>query len=233
MDTLYGHFGKRFVDVVLSAGALWVTSPMILIGAVAVKLSSPGPVFYRAKRAGLRGRPFDMLKIRTMRVGVDTPDRKITAADDDRITSVGLLLRKFKVDELPQFWNVLLGDMSIVGPRPEDWDLVEQHYTPEQRRVLDVRPGIASPADVRWYPDLTYHDPPPTEVAIQDWYLKRHLPAQLAEELRYVDHQSLQLDLKVLAQTAFCVLIRSWRLPPKQPPGSPTELGSEANRPLL
>jgi len=210
---------KRLFDIVFAICILSVTWPLILIGALAVKLTSPGPAFYRAKRAGLGGRPFDMLKLRTMRIGTDTPDRKITAEQDDRITPAGRVLRKFKIDELPQFWNVLRGEMSVVGPRPEDWDIVQQHYTPEQRRTLEVRPGIASPTDVRWYPDLTYHDPPPPGVSIQEWYLKRHMPAQLAESLRYVEKRSFLLDVKVIADTAFCVLVRSWLwLPEKHPP---------------
>jgi len=215
---------KRLFDIVFASCALLATWPLILIGALAVKLTSPGPAFYRAKRAGLGGKPFDMLKLRTMYVGTDTPDRRVTAERDDRITPVGALLRKFKIDELPQFWNVLRGDMSIVGPRPEDWDIVEGHYTPEQRRTLEVRPGIAALADVRWYPDLTYHDPPPAGVSIQEWYLRRHMPAQLAEGLRYVEQQSLLFDLKVIAQMIFCVLVRSW-LPPKQQPLSPEQQG--------
>jgi hypothetical protein len=133
---------KRLFDVVLAFCVLLVTWPLILIGALAAKLTSPGPALYRAKRAGLGGQPFDMLKLRTMYVGMDTPDRRVTAERDDRITPVGALLRKFKIDELPQFWNVLKGDMSIVGPRPEDWDIVEQYYTPEQRCTLEITPGV-------------------------------------------------------------------------------------------
>jgi lipopolysaccharide/colanic/teichoic acid biosynthesis glycosyltransferase len=208
---------KHLFDIVCASGALLVTWPLILIGALAVKFTSPGPAFYRAKRAGLGGKPFDMLKLRTMRVDTDTPDRRVTAERDDRITPVGALLRKFKIDELPQFWNVLRGDMSIVGPRPEDWDIVQQYYTPEQRRTLEVRPGIAALADVRWYPDLTYHDPPPAGISIQEWYLRRHLPAQVAEGLRYVKQQSMLLDLRVLAQMIFCVLVYPWLPPKKQP----------------
>ena len=208
---------KRLFDVVFAVCALLATWPLILIGALAVKLTSPGPAFYRAKRAGLAGKPFEMLKLRTMRVGLDTADRRVTAENDERITPVGALLRKFKIDELPQFWNVLRGDMSIVGPRPEDWDIVERYFTPEQRRTLEVRPGIASPVDVRWYPDMTYHDPPPAGVPIQEYYLRRHMPVQLAEALRYVEQQSLLLDLKVIGQTIFCVVVRSWLPPKKQP----------------
>lgn len=211
---------KRLFDVVVAICALLAVLPLILIGALAVKLTSPGAAFYRAKRAGLDGRPFYMLKLRTMFVDTDTPDRKITAARDDRITPVGRLLRKFKIDELPQLWNVLRGDMSIVGPRPEDWDIVERYYTPEQWLILGTRPGIACPVDVRWYPDLTYHDPPPAGVSIQEWYLTRHLPAQVAEGLYYVERQSFLLDLEVIWQTIFCVLVHSW-LPPKRQPLSP------------
>jgi lipopolysaccharide/colanic/teichoic acid biosynthesis glycosyltransferase len=208
---------KRLFDVVFSVCALLVSWPLILMGAVAVKMTSPGPAFYRARRAGLGGRPFDMFKLRTMRVGTDTPDRRVTAERDDRITPVGRLLRKSKIDELPQFWNVLRGDMSIVGPRPEDWDIVEQYYTTEQRRTLEVRPGVVSPADVRWYPDLTYHDPPPAGVSIQEWYLMRHMPAQLAEALGYVEQQNMLIDLRVIVRTIFCVLVHSW-LPPRKRP---------------
>ena len=173
--------------------------------------------FYRAKRAGLGGKPFYMLKLRTMRIGMDSPDRRVTAAQDERITPAGIWLRKFKIDELPQFWNVLRGEMSIVGPRPEDWEIVEQHFTPEQRRLFEVRPGIAALADVRWYPDLTYHDPPPEGIPIQEWYLKRHLPVQVAEGLRYIEQQSFLLDIKILALTVYCVIFYSLIPPKKQP----------------
>jgi lipopolysaccharide/colanic/teichoic acid biosynthesis glycosyltransferase len=208
---------KRLLDIVLSTAALVVSGPVILVAALAVKLTSPGPAFYRARRAGLRGRPFDMYKLRTMRIGTDSPDRRVTAPEDDRITPVGRLLRQSKIDELPQFWNVLRGDMSMVGPRPEDWDIVQHHYTPRQWRTLDVRPGIASPADVRWYPDLTYHDPPPAGASMQEYYLRRHLPVQLDEALHYVEQQSLLLDLKVVLRLIFCVLVYSWLSPARQP----------------
>lgn len=219
---------KRLFDIILSALALLLTGPLILIGAVAVKLTSPGPMFYYAKRAGLGGKPFYMYKLRTMYINTDTLDRRVTAAHDDRITPVGRLLRKLKIDEFPQFWNVLLGDMSIVGPRPEDMSIVQQYYTPEQRRTLDVQPGIASLAEVSWYPDLTYHDPPPPGVPIQEWYLERHLPAQLAASLNYVDQESIFLYWKLIGQTAFCLLVYSW-LPPKKRPLSPVREHNSAS----
>ena len=159
-----------------------------------------------------------MFKLRTMKVCTGTPDRRVTAERDTRMTPVGAFLRKFKIDELPQFWNVLRGEMSIVGPRPEDWDIVNCHYTPEQLRTLEIRPGVTSAAEIRWYPDMTYHDPPPEGVPIQEWYLKRHLAARLTEELRYVEQQSLLLDLIMIGETILCVLVRSWLLPPKKQP---------------
>jgi lipopolysaccharide/colanic/teichoic acid biosynthesis glycosyltransferase len=217
------RFCKRLLDIVLSIVALVVAGPIILLGALAVKLTSPGPAFYRARRAGLGGRPFFMYKLRSMRIGADTADRKITDENDDRTTTVGRILRKCKIDELPQFWNVLRGDMSIVGPRPEDLDIVAHHYTPTMRRALDVRPGIASPVDVNWYPDLTYHDPPPPGVATQEHYLHRHLPVQLAEAIRYVERQSLLVDAMVIGQLIYCISVRSW-LPPPRRALPPTEV---------
>jgi lipopolysaccharide/colanic/teichoic acid biosynthesis glycosyltransferase len=200
---------KRAFDIVVAAGLLVLTSPLLLLAAIAIKCSSSGPLFYRARRAGLHGRSFEMLKFRTMVVGADTADRKITADGDDRITGVGRWLRALKLDELPQLWNVLRGDMSIVGPRPEDWDLVQQHYTPEQRRVLEVRPGIACTAEVRWYPDLNHHDPAPPGVPIQEHYIARHMPAQVEEGIRYAERQSLWLDCKVILQTIWCIAVHS------------------------
>lgn len=215
---------KRLFDIIVASGTLLAVFPLIAIGALAVKITSPGPAFYRAKRAGLGGRQFDMYKLRTMHNGKDSRDRKITAVHDDRITPVGKLLRKTKIDELPQLWNILRGEMSVVGPRPEEWDIVDRYYTPEQRLILETRPGIACPVDVRWYPDLTYHDPPPPGISIQEWYLRRHLPAQVAEGVHYVKQQSLLLDLEVIGRMVICVLVYSW-LPPKKRPLPPTQAG--------
>jgi lipopolysaccharide/colanic/teichoic acid biosynthesis glycosyltransferase len=208
---------KRFFDVLAALFALLLSSPLILLGALAVRLSSRGPIFYRAKRAGLHGRPFIVYKLRTMRVGADDAKRRITEDADDRVTAVGRWLRRFKLDELPQFWNVLRGDMSVVGPRPEDWDIVQNHYVPQWRRAFDVRPGIASPVDVSWYPDLTYHDPAPAGTPIQEHYLERHLPLQATEAIRYVQEQSFWLDMRVIARLFFCVLVRSWLPPARRP----------------
>jgi len=204
------RLGKRAFDVVAAGGVLLLASPFLLLAAALVKLSSPGPVFYRAPRAGRHGVRFHMLKFRTMRVGGDAIDRRVTEAVDPRITRVGAWLRKSKLDELPQLWNVLRGEMSIVGPRPEDWDIVQNHFTAAHHRMLETRPGIACSAETRWYPDLTWHDPPPPGVPIQQHYVARHMPAQVAEGIRYADRQSFALDVQILLQTAYCVLVRSW-----------------------
>ena len=214
-------FVKRAFDILTASVALLLASPALLLAAAAVKLSSPGPVFYRARRAGLYGRPFAMLKFRTMRTASDALDRRITSERDDRVTKVGAVLRRCKIDELPQFWNVLRGEMSVVGPRPEDWDLVQRHYTQEQMRSLDTKPGIACEAEVLWYPDLTYHDPAPAGVSAQDHYLRRHMPAQVAEALRYVDRRSFWGDMSILMRTAWCVVFHSFVPQRKRPLDDP------------
>src|SRR5205814_1701678 len=130
-------------DLFAAAAALVIVSPLFAVAAVAVKLSSRGPVFHRGRRVGRNSVPFDIFKFRSMRVGEGGP--AITAAGDPRVTAVGSLLRKSKLDELPQLINVLRGEMSLVGPRPEAPGYVAL-YDAEQRRILSVRPGITSPA---------------------------------------------------------------------------------------
>jgi len=206
---------KRAFDIIIATILLIIAVPLIVISAIAIKINSPGPIFYKARRAGIDGTLFHMLKLRTMQVGLDSADKRVTEENDNRITLVGTILRKYKIDELPQFWNVLCGDMSIVGPRPEDWEIVQHHYTERQMKTLTVRPGIASYAEARWYPDLIYHDPPPADVAMQTWYIQRHMPTELEESLRYVEEQSLWLDLKIMVQIARNVLVYSFIQPKK------------------
>ncbi len=208
---------KRSFDIVLSAAGLLLAAPLIAAGALAVKATSPGPAFYRAKRAGRGGQPFHLYKIRTMRHDGGGGSR-ITAVHDSRVTPAGRLLRTFKIDELPQLWNILKGDMSFVGPRPEDIEIVRRHYTPEQMGVLAVRPGLTTPGQVEWYPDLTYHDPPPPGVPMERHYFERHLPLKLAGDLDYVRTRSFLLDLKVILLTFWCVAVRSRLSPPPRRP---------------
>jgi lipopolysaccharide/colanic/teichoic acid biosynthesis glycosyltransferase len=207
---------KRAFDVLAALAGLVLTSPLLLAGAAAVRLTSGRPILYRARRAGRYGRPFDMLKLRTMRTDGPASGRPVTEPDDDRITPAGRVLRRWKIDELPQLWHVLRGEMSIVGPRPESWEIVERHYRDEHRRVLSVRPGLVSPADIRWWPSLTYHDPPAPGTSLQEHYVRRHLPAILAEDLYYVDHPALLADLRIVWRTLVCILLRSRATPARQ-----------------
>jgi lipopolysaccharide/colanic/teichoic acid biosynthesis glycosyltransferase len=176
-------------------------SPLFGAIAAAIKLDSPGPVMYRATRSGRDGLPFTMFKFRTMQERRDTHGPKITTHADRRVTRVGRLLRPSRLDELPQLWNVLRGDMSLVGPRPEDPQYVEL-YDADDRLVLAARPGITSLAA------LLYRDEERLLVG-EGWervYVEQVMPAKLAIDRAYVERQSLWLDLKILAATALGLL---------------------------
>lgn len=187
---------KRAFDIAFSAAALITLSPLMLLIALIVRLSSPGPTLYRAKRVGLKGREFKLYKFRSMVANADQQGPGITTAEDRRITPIGHLLRRSKLDELPQLINVLRGDMSFVGPRPEDPRYVA-YYTLEQRGVLDIRPGITSPASV-------YYRNEEVILRGQDWettYINEILPAKLALDLDYTRRASLWRDLIILFKT--------------------------------
>jgi lipopolysaccharide/colanic/teichoic acid biosynthesis glycosyltransferase len=199
--------GKRVFDIAVSLLALTVASPVLVLVAVAIKLDGPGPVIYRGVRVGRGGAPFRLYKFRTMVPDADQIGPAVTGAGDGRVTGVGRWLRRLKLDELPQFVNVLAGDMSVVGPRPEHPTFVA-HYTEEQRALLSVRPGITSPAT------LEYADEEARlggEAA--DLYLSGVLPAKLAIDLEYVRTASTLTDLKIVARTFRLVLGRALRRP--------------------
>ena len=189
----------RWVDGLCAAAGLILLSPVLAGAALAVKLSSPGPVLHRAVRVGRAGNPFVMLKFRTMVLeAVAGPG--ITSAEDPRVTPVGHALRRWKLDELPQLVNVLRGEMSLVGPRPEDPRYVAR-YTPEQRRVLRVRPGLTSPASLRFSREES-------KLTGEDWetaYLQKILPAKLSEDLEYLEHRSARSDLTILVRSVWKV----------------------------
>ena len=192
---------KRPFDAVIATIAMLVLSPLLAAIAAAIRWDSTGPVLYRATRAGRDGLPFTMFKFRTMQERRDTHGPKITTHADRRVTRVGRLLRPSRLDELPQLWNVLIGDMSLVGPRPEDPHYVEL-YCPEDRAVLAARPGITSLAA------LLYRDEERLLVG-EEWervYVEQVMPAKLAIDRAYVERQSLRLDLKILAATALAPL---------------------------
>jgi FlaA1/EpsC-like NDP-sugar epimerase/lipopolysaccharide/colanic/teichoic acid biosynthesis glycosyltransferase len=189
---------KRAFDVLVSAVVMAVASPLWLVVALLIKVESPGPVFHRATRIGRGGEPFTLYKFRTMVADARSRGPLITGRDDPRITRVGRILRWLKIDEMPQLINVVKGDMSIVGPRPEDPRYVEQ-YTAEQRRVLSVRPGMASPAFIayRHEEELLAGEPDP-----EARYANDILPAKLAMDLDYVDRRSFLFDVAVLGRAA-------------------------------
>lgn len=186
---------KRGLDITVSAVAIFVTLPLWGLIAAAIRLTSRGPVFYRAERVGRGGAPFQMFKFRSMRLTGDAPGPSITGAGDARITPAGRFLRVTKLDELPQLVNVLRGEMSLVGPRPEIAEYVRL-YSSEQRQVLEVRPGITGLTQIRFRHEerlLTGND---LERAYRDL-----LPRKLELDLRYVRTRSLALDLTLLLAT--------------------------------
>jgi lipopolysaccharide/colanic/teichoic acid biosynthesis glycosyltransferase len=192
---------KRLIDVAVAAAGLVGLAPLLAVIGLAVRIDSPGPALYHARRVGRGGVEFTMYKFRTMRAQTIRGDVRaggplITHHGDRRVTRVGRLLRRSKLDELPQLWNVLVGDMSLVGPRPEDPHYVRA-YTLSQRRVLDVRPGMTSLASVR------YRDEERLLVGA-DWertYREEVMAAKLAIDLDYVERRSLMLDLRILGAT--------------------------------
>ena len=174
---------SRALDVVLSAVLLVVTAPFLALVALAIRLESRGPVFYRQRRVGLNGRPFQLWKLRTMVPGAESMGAGIYVLEGDpRITRVGRMLRRFSFDELPNLVNVLQGDMAMVGPRPTVQEQVDR-YTERQRRRLDVKPGITGWAQINGRASLPW----PERIELDVWY---------------VEHRSLRLDLRILARTA-------------------------------
>jgi len=173
---------KRAVDLLGAGVGLTLASPVIGLAALAIKLDDGGPVFYRQRRVGRHGEDFDLVKLRTMIPGAETEGAG-WAVDyaDPRITRVGRVLRRLSVDELPQLWNVLQGEMSLVGPRPTLAYQVEQ-YTPRQRKRLDVKPGLTGWAQVNGRAKLLWTD-------------------RIELDLWYVEHRSAWLDLKIIART--------------------------------
>lgn len=195
---------KRLADITFSVLGLLALAPVLLLLALYVKLSSPGPVFYRGLRAGLGGKPFRIYKFRTMVVDADRTGGPSTSADDPRITPAGHLLRRYKLDELPQLLNVLKGDMSLVGPRPDVLYEVER-YTPEERRLLEVRPGVTDWASIKFRNEgeilRAAADPHET-------YRRLIRPEKIRLGLAYVDDHSLLTDCKILLKTLAALLGR-------------------------
>lgn len=189
--------GKRLFDIVFSAAALVVLSPVMLLIALLVKICSPGPVFFKADRAGMDLSRFTMYKFRSMVVNNDTV-AQITMRDDARIYPFGRFLRKTKLDELPQLFNILLGDMSVVGPRPEDFMLAVRYYNGPYRKLASVKPGLTSPASLF---DYTHGE----NASSVDAYVDIYLMEKLNMDLHYIERRSFLYDLKIILKTAWII----------------------------
>jgi lipopolysaccharide/colanic/teichoic acid biosynthesis glycosyltransferase len=195
---LYVQFGKRTLDILLAATLLPLVGPITMICAVAIYFDSRGSILYRQWRCGQNARPFRIFKLRTMVSGADKQGPRLTASGDSRITKVGRILRKTKLDELPQLLNVLRGDMSLVGPRPELPEFVSM-YTPQERKIFEVKPGITGPAS------LIYVDEERLLAGSEnreEFYLKRVMRDKLMVDLAYCRKICLLSDLALLLRTA-------------------------------
>lgn len=188
---------KRSFDVICSALALVLFCPFLLIIALLIKREDGGPVFYRGERAGIHCKPFRIFKFRSMIVHADTFGGPTTSAEDPRVTKIGRSLRKYKLDELPQLFNVLKGEMSFVGPRPEVLSEVE-NYTPEERLLLSVRPGITDWASIKFNEEgeILKGATNPHQA-----YLEKIRPEKVRLGLEYVRKRSLLVDLQILLGT--------------------------------
>jgi lipopolysaccharide/colanic/teichoic acid biosynthesis glycosyltransferase len=212
---------KRLLDVVLSSVALVIALPVLALAAAGIRATSPGPVLYRASRVGRLRRPFLMYKLRTMHVAPHAAEggSAITAPGDTRVFRFGHWLRRAKLDELPQLLNVLRGDMSIIGPRPEDPRLVAAHYAPVHLETLAVRPGLSSPGSLYGY---THGDALLSPERPEGSYAERLLPVKLALDLVYVRRASLRYDLTLVVRTAWIIAAtlagrRAFPEPPEMP----------------
>ena len=193
---------KRIFDIVASGCGLVVLSPVLLLVAIWIKLDSRGPVFYRQVRVGYKNRDFRIFKFRSMRIGADKGSLVTIGGRDPRITRSGYFIRKYKLDELPQLINVLVGDMSLVGPRPEVRHYVD-YWTEEQMHVLDVRPGITDPASIKFRNENELMGQAENP---EEYYINVIMQQKIQLYLEYVKNASFLYDLKLIFKT-FKVII--------------------------
>ena len=193
----------RLIDLVVSFCGLLFLCPLFIVIALWIVIDDPGPVFYRQQRVGLNGKDFGLIKFRSMRTGADKMSLITIGERDPRVTRAGYYIRKYKLDELPQLINVLIGDMSLVGPRPEVRKYVDL-YTPEQRKVLSVKPGITDYASIEYIDENALlaksNDPDKT-------YVEEIMPAKIALNMRYINHQTVGAYIKIIVLT-FVKIIR-------------------------
>ena len=193
---------KRAFDIIASGLGLIVLSPLFLVLAIWIKLDSKGPVFYRQVRVGFKNKDFRIFKFRSMRVGADKGSLVTIGGHDPRVTRSGYFIRKFKFDELPQLINVFLGDMSLVGPRPEVRHYVD-YWTPEQMHVLDVRPGITDPASIKFRNENELmekaEDP-------EKYYIEVIMQEKIKLYLEYVEKHSFFYDIALIFKTFWVIV---------------------------
>jgi lipopolysaccharide/colanic/teichoic acid biosynthesis glycosyltransferase len=195
---------KRVFDIVISFCGITVLVPIFIVIAFLIKLNSKGSVFYIQKRVGQFNHDFSLLKFRTMSIDADKSSLLTVGSKDSRITSVGYFLRKYKLDELPQLINVLLGNMSLVGPRPEVRKYVDV-YTNEQAEILNAKPGITDYASIEYFEEndlLAKSDNP------EQTYIEKILPAKIALNKKYIAESGLKTDLKILYLTLKKIVTR-------------------------
>lgn len=194
---------KRLFDLVASGLGLVLLSPLFLVLAIWIKLDSRGPVFYRQVRVGRYNKDFRIFKFRSMRMGADKGSLVTIGGKDPRVTRSGYWIRKYKLDELPQLINVFIGDMSLVGPRPEVRHYVD-HWTPGQMHVLDVRPGITDPASIKFRNEnelmAQAEDP-------EEYYIHVIMQEKIKLYLEYVDNHSFAYDLRLIFKTFKTIII--------------------------
>ncbi len=196
---------RDVLEAIVAAVLLLTLSPVLIVAALGVKLNSSGPVLYRAVRAGQFGSPFIMYKFRTMHTAEASTGPAITSANDSRVFRFGAFLRKSKIDELPQLAAIVSGHMRFIGPRPEDLQIVREHYRAWQMQTLDVKPGLASPGSIFNY---THGDKYLSDENPESSYLKGLLPVKLAIELVYLSRQSVVYDMRVALRTLWVIVLQ-------------------------
>ena len=195
---------KRLFDIIFSSLGIIILSPFLIIIAVSIKLDSKGPVIFKQVRVGRRGNPFKVFKFRTMINDAEKYGEQITVGGDKRITKIGAFLRKYKIDEFPQLFNILRGDMSFVGPRPEVPKYVAL-YNDEQKKVLNVRPGLTDIASIKYKNENEIlkksSDPINT-------YIKEIMPEKLGLYKEYINNYNIHIDMKLIFKTIIEVFLK-------------------------
>lgn len=196
---------KRIFDIVISSLVLIIVSPLLIIIAFLIKLGSPGPVFYRGVRAGRNRQPFRIFKFRSLIENAENLGGPSTAGDDQRLTPIGHWIRKYKLDELPQLFNVLKGEMSLVGPRPEVMNYATLYQGPEEI-IYSIKPGVTDYASLWNIDEGAILKEAKTTEEIEQRYLSLIRPEKIRLQIKYIQEMSLLTDLKILARTAARIL---------------------------